>query len=85
MKTLHMFEILVLAAALVASVGCSKRQLTPARVIPPGDENTRLCKETYQQCRGQCFNTEQKKIMEACSNQCERDVDTCLLQSSATK
>ncbi len=84
MKTSHRYMTLMLAAVLVTLVGCAKRQLTPARVIPPGDENTRLCKETYQQCRGQCFNTEKKKVMKACSNQCERDVDTCMLQSSGT-
>lgn len=81
MKTMHKLSILLLAVGTAALIGCAKRQLTPARAIPPGDENTQLCKETYLQCRGHCFNTEEKKVMRACSNQCERDVDTCLLQS----
>lgn len=83
METTKRLPVLLIAVGMMALVGCAKRQLTPARVIPQGDENTTICKSAYLECRGQCFNTEEKKIMKACGNQCEKDVDTCLLQSRA--
>lgn len=75
-----LFLFMVMSAFF--SFGCAKH-MPAARAIPPGDENTRLCKETYLLCRNECSSTKHKDTRLNCGDQCERDVDTCLLQSRA--
>lgn len=65
----------------VFSVGACTQRIAPARVIPPGDDNTRLCKESYLECRSRCASTHDEETRMSCADTCERDVDTCLLQS----
>lgn len=63
-------------------LGCGGRHLPPARVIPPGDDdNTRLCKQAYLLCRSECGTVKHKDTRKKCADNCERDVDSCLLQS----
>lgn len=81
---LKSFSRMMAIAALIAIGGCAKF-MPPARAIPPGDENTQLCKEKYLDCRGQCASTKHKDTRLNCAEQCERDVDTCLLQSRERK
>jgi hypothetical protein len=72
-------------APLTAAIGCANKEMKPARAIPPGDQNTTLCKETYMGCRGNCASNKDKDTRLACGDLCERDVDTCLLQSPMRK
>ncbi|MBI2083593.1 MAG: hypothetical protein HYT76_08505 [Deltaproteobacteria bacterium] len=65
---------------LLASIGCEK-QIKPARVISPGDDNTKLCKQSYLDCRSKCYPVEDDEDRYHCADLCEKDVDSCLLQA----
>ncbi len=85
-KNLFRFMIALAAGgALYGAMGCAGKQMPPARVIPPGDDNTRLCKQTYLMCRSECATVKDKDTRLKCADQCERDVDSCLLQSHGTR
>lgn len=64
----------------IGLAGCAS-QLKPARAIPSGDENTKLCKQSYLDCRSNCYPIGDDEDRIHCADLCERDVDTCLLQS----
>ncbi len=76
---------LVVTGAVLGCLGCAGKQMVPARIIPPGDDNTRLCKQSYLLCRGECGTVKHKDTRLKCADNCEHDVDSCLLQSREPK
>ncbi|MBI4411002.1 MAG: hypothetical protein HY541_00770 [Deltaproteobacteria bacterium] len=73
----------LMAVGLVPT-GCA-HEMQPARAMSSDSTNSMLCKETYHQCRGNCAASEKGNVMEKCGEQCEQDVDTCLLQAPEQK
>lgn len=82
--SIKFFVSALIMSAFLGQIACSK-QMPPARIIPPGDDNTQLCKQSYLLCRSECSTVRKKKVRLRCANQCEQDTDSCLLQSRESK
>ncbi len=84
-KRPSLLAFMLLGTILLGQTYCASKQMPPARVIPPGDDNTRLCKQSYLLCRSECSTVKHKATRLKCADQCERDADSCLLQSRGSK